>query len=137
MQIDARHPDLFQNSNDGEVPSLLDTPTKSAVILSQAAAYPLTASSLTSILDTPIPAAELSAKVIATRPQVSDVAEMQKSQMDTIAQLKDRTAAVLKRWYTVDVLQSGDYWAEVETRVDTAELSVRRAELVRKEEDAI
>ena len=116
---------------------MLDTASKSAIILCSAAAYPLTASSLTSILDTPIPEAELSAKIIATRPQLSDVAQLQASQMKVIASLKDRTAAILQRWYSVDVLQSGEYWAEVEARVNTTEQRMRRVELARHEADII
>lgn len=117
--------------------SLLDLPSKSATILSSATSYPLTASSLTSILDTPLPAAELSAKVIATRPRVSELEALQASQMKNISSLKERTAAVLQRWYSVDVLQSGEYWAEVESRVDIVEQGVRRAELSRQEEITI
>lgn len=115
------------------MPSLLDLPSKSAIILSSATSYPLTASSLTSILDTPLPAAELSAKIIATRPQVSELEALQASQMKTMASLKERTTAILQRWYSVDVLQSGEYWADVEGRVDIMEQDIRRAELGRHE----
>lgn len=57
--------------------------------------------------------------------------------MKNIASLKDRTAAILQRWYSVDVLQSGEYWAEVEARVNTTEQRMRRVELARHEADII
>jgi hypothetical protein len=33
----------------------------------------------------------------------------------------------LQRWYSVDILQAGDYWAELEERVEEVEKHVRRA----------
>ena len=94
----------------------------------------MTASSLTSILDTPLPAAEQSAKIIETRPQVAELEALQAVQMKTVATLKERTAAVLQRWYSVDILQSGEHWAEIEGRVDVAEQGIRRTESARQEE---
>lgn len=131
---DAQSPDLFQNADEGEVPSLLDTESKAAIVLASATSYPLTASSLTSILDTPIPAAELSAKVMATGPQIEQLAALQNSQLKTMAALKERTSQVLQRWYSVDILQSGEYWADVEARVDTVEQTVRRATQARQQD---
>lgn len=104
-------------------------------MLSAAPSYPSTGSSLTSILDTPIPDAELSAKVMSTAPQLSDLVDLQNSQLKTIAALKGRTSVVLQRWYSVDVLQSGEYWADVEARVDAVEQTVRQATHVRHQED--
>lgn len=132
---DAQSPDLFQNADDGEVPSLLDAEAKAAIVLSSATAYPFTASSLTSILDTPIPAAELSAKVMATGSQIAELAALQTSQLKTIAALKERTSQVLQRWYSVDILQSGEYWADVEARVDGVEQAVRRATQARQQDE--
>ncbi|KFY81088.1 hypothetical protein V499_00126 [Pseudogymnoascus sp. VKM F-103] len=136
LKLRARHPDLFYSPDSEVPPSLLDLPSKSAIVLSSAASFPLTASSLTSIRDTPIPEAERSAKIIATRPQVSELEALQAAQTKTIASLKERTAAVLQRWYSVDILQSGEHWAEIEGRIDTMEQGVRRAEIARQEEEA-
>lgn len=95
----------------------------------------MTASSLTSITDTPIPDASISAKVMIIAPQVQDLAALQASQLKTIASLKERTAAVLERFYSVDILQTGEYWADVETRVDRADHAIRRAALAQKQDD--
>ena len=135
LRLGARHPDLFYSPDSEVPPSLLHLPSKSAIVLSSTASFPLTASSLTSIRDTPIPEAERSAKIIATRPQVSELEALQAAQMKTIASLKERTAAVLQRWYSVDILQSGEHWAEIEGRIDTTEQGVRRAEIARQEEE--
>lgn len=136
LELRTRYPDLFQNSDGDTLPSLLTTATKSAIVISTAAAYPLTASSLTSILDTPIPSAETSAKITALGPQVSELTALQVSQTDIIASLRNRTAKAIQRWYSVDVLQSGEYWAEVEGRVDAAEQTFRRLALVRGDQVA-
>ena len=114
---------------------MLDAEAKAAIVFSSATAYPLTASSLTSILDTPIPAAELSVKVMATGPQIAELAALQTSQLKTIAALKERTSHVLQRWYSVDILQSGEYWADVEARVDGVEHAVRRATQARQQDE--
>ena len=131
---DAHSPDLFQNADEGELPSLLDVESKAAIVLASATSYPLTASSLTSILDTPIPPAELSAKVMATGPQTAELVALQTAQLKTIAALKERTSQVLQRWYSVDILQSGEYWADVEARVDSVEQTVRRATQARQQD---
>lgn len=117
------------------MPSVLDAEAKAAIVLSSATAYPLTASSLTSILDTPIPAADLSTRVMATGSQIAELAALQMSQSKTIAALRERTSQVLQRCYLVDILQSGEYWADAEARVDGVEQAVRRVSQARQQDE--
>lgn len=94
----------------------------------------MTASSLTSILDTPIPDAELSAKVMATRPQIAELVALQISQLKTIGAIRERGTIIQKRWLEVDILQASNYYLDVEYRFDDMERIVRRATRARKED---
>lgn len=49
--------------------------------------------------------------------------------------LRKRTANVLNRWYTVDVLRAGESWAELEGRVDVVERGVRMKEKEKRVDD--
>jgi hypothetical protein len=82
---------------------------------------------LVSINDAPIPTAESSAKLIDLEGRLAQLQLAQDNQAHEIAALKQRSAAALQRWYSVDILQAGDYWAELEERVEEVEKHVRRA----------
>lgn len=74
-----------------------------------------------------VPSAELSTKIISMKPQLARLEVLQDLQAREIAVLKQRSAAVLQRYYTLDILQAGEYWAEVEAKIEHAEQVVRRA----------
>lgn len=93
------------------------------------------ASRLMSILDVPVPPAELSAQLIDLQPRITKVEALQTAQNEDMVLLKERTAAVLQRWYTVDILQAGETWAELEGRIDGVESKVRRATQARRLDD--
>ena len=52
-----------------------------------------------------------------------------------MAALRERTAAVLQRWYKVDILRAGETWAELEGRIEGVEQKVRRAALAKRLDD--
>jgi uncharacterized coiled-coil protein SlyX len=133
--VDARHPDLFQSINSDDLPTTLDTQSLLSIVLASQSSYPSTASRLTSILDVPIPPAELSAQLIELVPRIAKLEALQASQNADIADLRQRSAAVLQQWYTVDILRAGDQWAELEERVETVEQKVRRATLAKRLDD--
>jgi hypothetical protein len=62
---------------------------------------------------------------------------LQDSQEKSIASLKERSAVILQRWYSVDILQSGEYWADAEARLGLVEQGIRRTEIVRSKEDKL
>ena len=103
-------------------------------MLATASLFPETASRLTSIHDTPPPAAQLSSQIISKVPQAGKVELLQESQSREIAILKQRSASVLQRWYSLDILQAGECWADLEGRVEKVEQSVRRAALAKQDE---
>lgn len=60
---------------------------------------------------------------------------LQAVQNADIAALRERTAAVIQRWYTVDVLRAGESWAELEGRIEGVEQKVRRSVLAKRLDD--
>ena len=103
--------------------------------MASASAYPSTASRLTSILDVPIPPAELSAQLIDLQPRIAKVEALQAAQNADIAELRERSAAIIQRWYAVDILRAGESWAELEGRVEQVEQKVRRTALAKRLDD--
>jgi len=80
----------------------------------------------------PVPPAELSAQLISLQPRVAKVEALQVAQNAEIAELRERSAAVIQRWYTMDILRAGDSLAELEGRVEQVERDVRRATLAKR-----
>jgi hypothetical protein len=60
---------------------------------------------------------------------------LQASQNADIAALRERSVAVIQRWYSMDILRSGDNWADLEGRVERVEQKVRRATLAKRLND--
>lgn len=133
--IDSRYPDLFQSIDSADVPTTLDTSNITSIVLASASSYPSTASRLTSILDVPVPPAELSAQLIELQPRIAKVETLQAAQNSDIAALRQRSAAVIQRWYAIDILQAGDSWAELEGRVEHIEREIKRAALAKRLDD--
>jgi len=133
--LDARHPDLFQSMHAGEVPTTLDTSSILSIVLASASSYPSTASRLTSILDMPIPSTQQSTQLIDLVPRIAKVEAIQASQNAEISELRQRSAALLQKWYTSDVLRLGDRWAEAEGRVGQVDQKVRRSALTKRLDD--
>lgn len=106
-------------------------------MLASASAYPSTASRLTSIRDTPIPPAELSAELINLQPRIAKVEIVQASQDAEIRELRERSAVVIESWYRRDVIGAGEGWADLEGRVEAVEQRVRRVERVRKMDEEV
>jgi hypothetical protein len=137
MCIDAKHPDLFQSLPPSTLPTTLDTSTLFSIVLASASSYPTTASRLTSIRDTPIPPAELSAQLIDLQPRIAKVEALQASQDADIRELRERSAAVVEAWYRRDIIGAGEGWADLEGRVGVVEQKVRRMERVRRVDDEL
>ncbi|KAM3083901.1 hypothetical protein ACMFMG_001993 [Clarireedia jacksonii] len=135
LHLHAKYPDLFQSISPDQLPTSLDTSSILSIILASASSYPSTASRLTSILDVPVPSAAVSAQLIELQPRVAKVEALQAAQSADITALRQRTAAVIQRWYAVDILRTGESWAELEGRVEQVEQKIRRAALVKRLDD--
>lgn len=68
------------------------------------------------------------------RPRLEKLAEVQREQASEVAELRARSAVLIKRWMEVGVLGGGEVWSEWEERVEGVERGVRRAEREREEE---
>lgn len=135
--LDAKYPDLFQSIDPDILPTTLDTSSILSIVLASASAYPSTASRLTSILDMPISSAESSAQLIDLQPRIAKIEALQMAQNADLSALRQRTAAVIQRWYTVDILGTGETWAELEERVQHVEQKVRRATTMKQIDDGV
>ncbi|KAN0089431.1 hypothetical protein V8E51_019691 [Hyaloscypha variabilis] len=135
LRLHSRHPDLFQSLSSNDLPTTLDTESLQSIVMASASAYSSTASRLTSILDVPVPPAELSAQLIDLQPRIAKLEALQAVQNVDIAELRERSAAVIQRWYTVDILRAGESWAELEGRVEQVEQRVRRTGLAKRLDD--
>jgi len=103
--------------------------------MASASAYSTTASRLTSVLDVPIPPAELSTELISLQPRIAKAEAIQAAQNATISELRERSAAVIQRWYTQDILGAGESWAGLEERVGQVEQRVKRVAMAKRLDD--
>jgi hypothetical protein len=62
---------------------------------------------------------------------------VQAAQDAEVAELRARSAAVVRRWYAEKVLGAGEGWADLENRVQRGERMVRRAAARREEEEIV
>jgi hypothetical protein len=97
-------------------------------VLAYASAFPETASRLTSLQDLPIPPASASASLIELQPRLDRLARVQEQQAAELADLRARSALLMKRWVEVGIVGGGELWAEWEGSVERAEKAVRRME---------
>jgi DNA phosphorothioation-dependent restriction protein DptG len=103
--------------------------------MASASSYPSTASRLTSILDAPIPPAETSTQLIDLQPRVANIEALQVVHESEIAELRQRSAAVIQKWYNMEILQAGDNWAELVGRIEQVEQHSRRRSLAKRMDD--
>lgn len=112
------------------------TSMKIPVILAAATSYPQTASSLTSVIDMPVPSTALSSRIISAQPELTKLEVVQDLQMKQVNDLKRRSVAVLQRWYSTDIVRAGEYWADVESRVSGIEQKVRHTMALQEQAEA-
>ncbi|KAH8662375.1 hypothetical protein BX600DRAFT_318954 [Xylariales sp. PMI_506] len=135
LKIYNSHPTLFDAPSTSSTPPASLTPAALAqVVLASSTMYPAAASSLTSINDTPIPDAALSASLVALLPRMKGIEATQQAQQTEIAELRGRSEALIRRWYEGTVLGYGAFIAGAEGRLERAERQVRRVEKARDDD---
>lgn len=127
-RLDSRFPDLFQSPAPNAVPATLSSQALTALVLSYASAFPETASRLTSLKDLPIPPAEASTSLIELQPRLDRLAVVQEQQAAEVAELRARSALLMKRWMEVGIVGGGEVWGDWEGRVERVERTVKRIE---------
>ncbi|KAK3952706.1 hypothetical protein QBC32DRAFT_136042 [Pseudoneurospora amorphoporcata] len=144
LKIRKANPTLFHSSpsSDQKLPPT-DLPPAAilATVLSYASRFSQTASALVAAapdntIESAVPDTKLSAELASLIPRMKGLEAMQLAQEAEIAELRERSEAVMKAWYERRVLGYGKFVAEGEGRVEKCELRVRRAERVR-EMDAV
>ncbi|KAI1842576.1 hypothetical protein JX265_012568 [Neoarthrinium moseri] len=134
LKIYNANPTLFDAPSTSETPpSSLDTSALAQMVLAASTLYPSTASSLTSINDTPVPDPALSTSLAALLPRMKAAEAAQLAQAAEVAELRARSEAVVRRWYEGSVVGYGDFVAGVEGRVERVERQVRRVEKARQD----
>lgn len=98
------------------------------MVLASSTLYPSTASSLTSIEDTPIPDPSMSANLVTLLPRMRAIEATQKAQSAEIADLRRRSEQIVRSYYEQSVVGYGSRLAGVEKRVEKVERGIRRAE---------
>ncbi len=136
---DKTHPSLFQPpSTDSPPPTELSPEALQATVLSYASSFPSIASALTAVTsDTPVPDPKLSAELASLVPRMKGVKAVQLAQEADIAELRARSERVMREWYEGRVLRYGQFVADVEGRVEKAEMATRRAQRAREMDSAI
>ncbi|RKF81197.1 putative nuclear distribution protein ro10 [Golovinomyces cichoracearum] len=135
LKLHSAHTRLFQTSQFDNIRTDLDTASVTSIVMASAALYPQTASRLTSIFDLPIPPAELSAQLIELQPRISKIESIQANQKLEIVELQARSAALIEKWYMTNILQAGEAWAALETRLRQVEQKIRRVTFARSKKD--
>lgn len=126
MGIDEKHPELF-NATAPPAASSLPLEERLSVVLSAAPSYHATASQLSSILDTPIPPPQQSAKLGSLLPRIDKVEGRVHGIEVEVAELRKRSASLLERWYWVSVEEGNERVAEWDERLGECERVVKRA----------
>ncbi|KAF2139034.1 uncharacterized protein K452DRAFT_233305 [Aplosporella prunicola CBS 121167] len=139
LHLQSKHADLFSPQEPKTKPQD-DTPPpeiKLSTVLTDAPAFPATASQLTSLNDLPLPPTGSFTSLVALQPRITQLEERQVDQALQISDLRKRSGQAVLRWHEVMVLGQGRCWAEWDTRVRQAERDVRREEVKRAQEDGV
>lgn len=138
---DQKLPELFQSSPHSASLSTPPTPPLSthqqaSILLSSAPLLHATHTHLQTLhaLHTAhaFPDTKLSANLIASRPEVEQLARRNEQLVQEVAGLRERTARLLERLVAVAWVGMGEVWGEWEERVRECERGVRRAEAARR-----
>ncbi|KZF23041.1 hypothetical protein L228DRAFT_247491 [Xylona heveae TC161] len=135
--LEARHSDLFQASPSEEAPPTLSYPMLRQIVLACASLYATTASQLASVRDLPLPAAKASTSMIGLQPRIDRVNEVQMEQLQEIAHLRRKSAALIERWYKLMILAGNECWSDWEHRTAQVEREIRREEVRQAGDGAI
>ncbi|KAF2967685.1 hypothetical protein GQX73_g5851 [Xylaria multiplex] len=133
LKLYKSNPTLFQSPPASQPPPELSVEALRAIVLSAAASYPATASALTAISDTPVPDPAYSAGLATLLPRMRGIEATQLAQSAEIAELRARSEAAIRQWYTHDVMGYSDFVASVESRIERVERATRRVEKSRDE----
>ena len=108
-----------------------------STILANAPLYASSSSQLQSLKDLTPPPVSASTALIAIQPELALLELEQDGQALEIAQLRERSAMLLQRWYEIGVLGWGECWQEWDERLARIEQRIRRAESRKTREEKV
>ncbi|KAG6040820.1 hypothetical protein E4U41_006991 [Claviceps citrina] len=126
---DKSNPDLFHAPNASAPPSQLSIHAIQSIVLASASAFPATVSCLTAIQDSPIPDPAESASLITLAERMKAMEVTQLAQAAEVAELRQRSEAAMRAWYEQGVLANSQSLADMESRAQGVERSIRRREV--------
>ncbi|KAG5977559.1 hypothetical protein E4U55_006672 [Claviceps digitariae] len=133
LKIYKSTPDLFHAPNASEPPSQLSIDAIRSIVLASASTFPATLSCLTAIQDSPIPDPSESASLISLMERMKAIETTQLAQAAELAELRRRSEAVMLAWYERGVLANSQSLADLESRAQGVERTVRRREVALEE----
>ncbi|KJZ72535.1 hypothetical protein HIM_08059 [Hirsutella minnesotensis 3608] len=134
IKIYTSNPDFFHAPAPSDPPSQLSIDAVRSMVLASASAYPAALSSLTAVKDSPIPDTSDSTALISMTERMKGLEATQRAQVAEMAELRQRSEAIIRSWYEGSLLSGSRFMADVESRIEEIETQVRRKE--RAVEDA-
>ena len=74
-------------------------------------------------------------ELINLQPRINQWRSLQKKQAKDVAELEQRSAALLERWYKISIMGGGECWAEWDSRITRMEQKIKRAESAKEREE--
>ncbi|EMC94078.1 hypothetical protein BAUCODRAFT_52590, partial [Baudoinia panamericana UAMH 10762] len=133
ISLHKQHPSIFNTTAGAASP--LPTTQLAALVLARASLYISTAAHLTQLQDTHIPDPAPLTKLVNLLSRLERARTRQHQQARELAELRQRSALAVEKWYEVGVLEMGENWADWEERVREVEILVRRREAAKRREE--
>ena len=130
---ESAYPDLFHPIVHPS--SALSTREQLSVVHASAPSFHETASRLTTLKDLPIPPTSASTQLISLGSRIGRLQQAQQRHEREVRELRARSARAIERWYELDVLGTGECWAEWESRLEQVEKQVRRQERAKQTDE--
>ncbi|KAI0018789.1 hypothetical protein F4780DRAFT_493061 [Xylariomycetidae sp. FL0641] len=124
LKLYKSQPSLFHASSPSDPPLELSDRSLQSLVLACASSFPATASSLSSIADTPVPDLAESAQLIALMPRMKGLAATQVAQAAEVSELRARSEALVHRWYADDLMRYSEGIGDLESRLDRVDREV-------------
>ncbi|KAG6167928.1 hypothetical protein E4U11_006338 [Claviceps purpurea] len=137
LKIYKSTPDLFHAPDASEPPSQLSVDAIRSIVLASAPAIPATLSCLTAIQDSPVPDPAESASLIGLTERMKAIEATQLAQAAEMAELRQRSEAVMLAWYERGVLANSQSLADLEGKAQDVERTIRRREVALEGEKRI
>ena len=108
---------------------------KLSIVLASATTYTNMVSQLSNLQQYPLPETKELIALLSQTSRLERLEAVQRQQLAAIAQLRQRSTALVAEWYQSQVLDASERWSSLENRMLHAEKTMRRKEAARARED--